>query len=297
MSNFTISNLFDVSGKVVVVTGGGSGLGKSITQGFSTNGAKVYITGRRLDVLEKTAKEFNEAGGNVIPVQSDVGTKDGCKALVESISQKESHIDVLVNNAGVSRQIDYPAWDHNDADQVQKALWDGVDDEHFTFTNSVNVNGVYFTTVGFVPLLRKSEDPSVIIISSLAGLANQRAMGSLTYAISKAASLHTSKLLAGRFHPMRIRVNCILPGIFPTEMTTTDNTSNEASMNKFAVKAAKRCTAGRAGRPEEIVGPCLMLSSKAGGYMNGGHLIVEGGRLMGCSINDGLRMPEDTYVN
>ncbi|RMJ07801.1 hypothetical protein CDV36_012604 [Fusarium kuroshium] len=306
MSNFSISNLFGVSGKVVVVTGGGSGLGKAITQGFSTNGAKVYITGRRFDVLEKTAKEFNEAGGNVIPIQSDVGTKDGCKALVDSISQKESHIDVLVNNAGVSRQIDFPAWDHNDADQVQKALWDGVDDEHFTFTNSVNVNGVYFTTVGFVPLLRKSEDPSVIIISSLAGLANQRAMGSLTYAISKAASLHMSKLLAGRFHPMKIRVNCILPGIFPTEMTTTDNTSNESSMNKFAVKAAKRCTAarkevdsksGRAGRPEEIVGPCLMLSSKAGGYMNGGHLIVEGGRLMGCSINDGLRMPEDTYVN
>ncbi|KAL2677326.1 hypothetical protein Neosp_011095 [[Neocosmospora] mangrovei] len=276
MSNFTISNLFNVSGKVVVVTGGGSGLGKAITQGFSTNGAKVYITGRRLDVLEKTAKELNEAGGNVIPVQSDVGTKDGCKALVESISQKESHIDVLVNNAGVSRQIDYPAWDHNDADQVQKALWDGVDDTTRLRQNSytdlsppVNVNGVYFTTVGFVPLLRKSEDPSVIIISSLAGLANQR---------------------------MRIRVNCILPGIFPTEMTTTDNTSNEGSMNKFAVKAAKRCTAGRAGRPEEIVGPCLMLSSKAGGYMNGGHLIVEGGRLMGCSINDGLRMPEDTYV-
>ncbi|KAM6512170.1 hypothetical protein FSOLCH5_009889 [Fusarium solani] len=67
MFNFTISNLFDVSGKVVVVTGGGSGLGKAITQGFSTNGARIYITGRRLDVLEKTAKELNEAGGNVIP--------------------------------------------------------------------------------------------------------------------------------------------------------------------------------------------------------------------------------------
>ncbi len=113
---------------------------------------------------------------------------------------------------------------------------------------------------------------------------------------------------------MRIRVNCILPGIFPTEMTTTNNTSNENDMNKYAVKASKRSTAGklttsaidgcciflrtfrtcsfrfrsakltsqsgRAGRPEEIIGPCLMLSSKAGAYMNGGYLMVDGGRFM-----------------
>ncbi|GFZ46770.1 hypothetical protein JCM24511_03990 [Saitozyma sp. JCM 24511] len=298
--SFQLADVFGVQGKVVVVTGGGSGLGKAIAEGFSSNGAKVFITGRRADVLDKAAKELNETatlGGEVIAIQGDVATKDGCAKLVKDIGAKVDHIDVLVNNAGVSRQIDYPSWDHNDADAVEKALWEGVDDEHFTFTNSVNVNGVYFTTVGFVPLLRKAEDPSVIVISSLAGLANQRAMGSMTYALSKAASLHLAKLLAGRFHPMKIRVNCILPGIFPTEMTTTNNTSDEGSMNKFAVKAAKRSTAGRAGRPEEIIGPCLMLSSKAGGYMNGGFLTLDGGRLMGASINDGLRMPEDTYNN
>ncbi|GAD97193.1 hypothetical protein ANI_1_1164034 [Paecilomyces variotii No. 5] len=284
---------------VVVITGGGSGLGKAIAEGFSSNGAKVYITGRRSEVLQKTAEELNAKAtldGEVIPVQGDVATKDGCAGLVREISGREQRIDVLVNNAGLPGKVDYPAWNPNDADAVERALWESVNDDSFISTNNVNISGVYFTTVGFLPLLRKSQDPSVIVIASLAGIINQRAMGTITYAVSKAAALHLSKLLAGRFHPMKIRVNCILPGIFPSEMTTTDSTSNEMSLNHFAVSAAKRCTAGRAGYPEEIVGPCLMLSSKAGGYMNGGYLLVDGGRAMGASINDGLRMPEDSYV-
>ncbi|KAM0748628.1 NAD(P)-binding protein [Meredithblackwellia eburnea MCA 4105] len=271
---------------------------KAIAAGFSANGAKVYITGRREDVLKVTAEQLNAQatlGGSVIPVQGDVSTKAGCEALVKAISTKEQHIDVLVNNAGVSRQIDFPSWDHNDPDAVQAALWQGMEDDHFTFTNSVNVNGVYFTSAGFVPLLRKSESPSIIVISSLAGLTNQRAMGSITYALSKAASLHLSKILAGRLSPMKIRVNCVLPGIFPSEMTASDGTVG--TLNKFAVKAAARSPSGRAGKIEDIVGPCLFLSSKAGNYVNGEYICSDGGRAMGCSINDGLRMPEDTYVN
>ncbi|OJJ38301.1 hypothetical protein ASPWEDRAFT_734540 [Aspergillus wentii DTO 134E9] len=294
-----LSNLFNVQGKVIVITGGGSGLGKAIAEGFASNGAKVYITGRRADVLEKTAAELNERcsiGGEVISIQGDVGSKDGCARLVGVIGEREGHIDVLVNNAGLPGKIDYPGWNPDDADAVEKGLWESVDDDSFTSTNNVNISGIYFTTAGFVPLLRKSSDPSVIVISSLAGLVNQRAMGTITYAVSK-VSLHLAKLLAGRFHPMKIRVNCILPGIFPSEMTAIDSTSNTDTLNGFAVRAARRCTAGRAGSPEEIVGPCLMLSSKAGGYMNGGYLLIDGGRAMGASINDGLRMEEDTYVN
>ncbi|VUC30171.1 unnamed protein product [Clonostachys rosea] len=293
-----IENLFSVKDKVVVITGGGSGLGKALAEGFSGNGAKVYITGRRAEVLERTAQELNERatlGGQVIPIPGDVGTKEGCANLIKQISGREQYIDVLINNAGLPGSISYPAWDPNDADAVEKGLWESLNDDNFTSTNSVNISGVYFTTVGFIPLLRKAQDPSVIVVASLAAIMNQRAMGTLTYATSKAASLHLSKLLAGRLHPMKIRVNCILPGIFPSEMTTTDKSSSQSTLNHFATAAAKRCTAGRAGNPEEIVGPCLMLSSKAGGYMNGGYLMVDGGRAMGGSINDGIRMPEDTY--
>jgi NAD(P)-dependent dehydrogenase (short-subunit alcohol dehydrogenase family) len=95
---------------------------------------------------------------------------------------------------------------------------------------------------------------------------------------------------------MKIRVNTICPGIFPSEMTGTTAGKHEYNINHQASKAAMRCTSGRPGRPEEMVGPVLLLSSPGGGYMNCALLTVDGGRLMGVSINDGIRMPDDTYT-
>ncbi|GAT20770.1 short-chain dehydrogenase [Aspergillus luchuensis] len=258
----------------------------AIAEGFSTNGAKVYITGRRVEVLEKAAEELRgraTLGGQVIPIKGDVSTKDGCAQLVEQIKQKENHVDVLISNAGLPGKTDYPPWNPNDPDAVEKGLWESVDD------------GVYFTTVGFLPLLRKSSDPSVIVIASLAGVANQRTVGTVTYGASKAAVL-IPNTLPNNDISMKVRVNCICPGIFPSEMTFADTTGNAENLNPVSEGAAKRAPAGRPGYPEEIVGPCLMLSSKAGGYMTGGYLLVDGGRAMSASINDGIHMPEDTYV-
>ncbi|KAL7625232.1 hypothetical protein AAE478_004447 [Parahypoxylon ruwenzoriense] len=249
--SFKIEELFSVKSKVVVVTGGGSGLGKAIAEGFAVNGAKVYITGRRQEVLDTAAKQI---GGDIHTVQGDVQTKAGCQKIVEAVTAKESHAENLLIN--------------------------GVEEEDFDRSNQINVNGVYFLTVNFIPLLRKSADPNVCVIASLAGIANQRSMGSLTYGVSKAATVHLAKLLAGRLHP--------------TGITTG---KHEYSINHQAIKAAKRCTAGRPGRPEEIVGPVLMLSSPGGAYMNYALLTVDGGRLMGVSINDGIRMPDDTYTD
>ncbi|GAM38008.1 short-chain dehydrogenase [Talaromyces pinophilus] len=231
--SFKIEDLFSVKGKVVVVTGGGSGLGKAIAEGFAVNGAKVYISGRRKETLETAAKQI---GGDI-------------------------HM------------------------------------EDFDRSNQINVNGVYFLTVNFIPLLRKSKDPNVCVIASLAGLGNVRSMGSLSYGVSKAAVIHLSKLLAGRFHPMNIRVNTICPGIFPSEMTGVTAGKHEYNINHQAEKAALRSTAGRPGRPEEMIGPVLLLSSPGGGYMNCALLTVDGGRLMGVSINDGIRMPDHLYTD
>ncbi|CAK38216.1 uncharacterized protein An03g02500 [Aspergillus niger] len=282
-----LSNLFGVKDKPIA----------AIAEGFSTNGAKVYITGRRVEVLEKAAEELRgraALGGQVIPlvvlpirvilrltshhyrIKGDVSTKDGCAQLFEQIKQREDHVDVLICNAGLQGTTDYPPWDPTDRricpDSTEKGLWESVDNDSFTSTNDgmrcslyifVNISGVYFTAVGFLPLLRKSSDPSVVVIASLAGIVIQRLL-----------------LLAGRFAPMKVRVNCICPGIFPSEMTFADTTNNTDNLNPFAESAAKRAPAGRPGYPEEIVGPCLMLSSKAGGYMNGGYLLVDGGRAM-----------------
>ncbi|RSH95506.1 hypothetical protein EHS25_000598 [Saitozyma podzolica] len=293
--SFSIQDLFSVKGKVVVVTGGGSGLGKAIAEGFAVNGAKVYIVGRRLEALEKAAKEI---GGDIHVVQGDVQTREGCLEIVNAVKANEDHIDTLINCAGVNSPWRVVAKDHNDPDQVENMLVNGIIEEDFNSSNQINVNGVYFLTVNFVPLLRKSADPNVCVIASLAALANIRSMGSITYGVSKAAVVHLAKLLAGRLHPMKIRVNTICPGIFPSEMTgTTTAGKHEYSINHQAEKAALRCTAGRPGRPEEMVAPVLLLSSPGGAYMNHALLTVDGGRLMGASINDGIRLPDSTYTD
>ncbi|EEA21501.1 short-chain dehydrogenase, putative [Talaromyces marneffei ATCC 18224] len=282
--SFKIEDLFSVKGKVVVVTGGGSGLGKAIAEGFAVNGAKVYISGRRKDTLETAARQI---GGDIHIIQGDVQTAEGCKAIVESISAKESHVSAFQNSTASSSHTDgKSACAHSKHDT-----------QSLTNRYSVNVNGVYFLTVNFIPLLRKSKDPNVCVIASLAGLGNIRSMGSLTYGVSKAAVVHLSKLLAGRFHPMKIRVNTICPGIFPSEMTGVTAGKHEYNINHQAEKAALRSTVGRPGRPEEMVGPVLLLSSPGGGYMNCALLTVDGGRLMGVSINDGIRMPDHLYTD
>ncbi|KGB79122.2 hypothetical protein CNBG_4960 [Cryptococcus deuterogattii R265] len=290
-----LQDIFDVKGRVVLVTGGGTGLGKAITSGFVQNGAKVYITGRRQQVLEEAAKEI---GGDIIPIRGDVGTKEGCKAIADALSAKETKLDILINCAGVMRAYKTAIKNHDNPDEVEKLLWDGHDDDDFNYSNSININGPYFMTCALIPLLRKSDLRSVVIIASIAGLANQRAMGSVSYGVSKAAAIHLGKLLAGRLHPLKIRVNTICPGIFPSEMTGKNDAGQglEYDIGEGPSKAAKRSTVGRPGLPEEIVGPVLLLSSKAGGYFDGAMLTVDGGRLMGAGIHDGLRLPEDTYI-
>lgn len=280
---FKIEDVFSVKGKVVVITGGGSGIGKALTSGFAVNGAKVYITGRRLEVLQKAAEEINaqssSAGGSVHVIQGDVSTKEGVNKIAEQIKEKEQVVDSLINCAGVIKPWKEPIKDHNNVDDVLKAIA-AVDDEDFRYQQDINVNGVYFMTVALVPLLLKSDNPSVVIIASIAGLANQRAMGSLTYGVSKAGTIHLGTLLAGRLHPLKIRVNTICPGIFPSEMTGTTSGSYSYDLPDGPAKAALRSTMRRPGKPEEIVGPVLMLCSKGGMYTNNAHLTVDGGRLM-----------------
>ncbi|TLD33427.1 hypothetical protein PspLS_00174 [Pyricularia sp. CBS 133598] len=269
-----VNDLFSVEGKIVVVTGGGTGLGRLIAEGFAVNGARVYIVGRRLEVLEAAASGIQ--GGHVRVIQGDVGTKAGCQKIADAIGETVDHIDTLVNCAGVMRP------------------WKTQPNDH----NNLNVNGVYFMTAFCVPLLRKAADPNVVIISSISGLSIQRVLGLPTYSISKAAVIQTGKLLAGRLHPMKIRVNTICPGVFPSEMTgqSSGKDTHGWGLGEVAAKASMRSTAGRPGRPEEIVGPVIMLSSAAGGFTNCALLTVDGGRLMSASIHDGLKLSDETYA-
>ncbi|WVQ78695.1 hypothetical protein IAT38_000782 [Cryptococcus sp. DSM 104549] len=293
MASFLIQDMFSVANKVVVVTGGGTGIGKSITKAFVANGAKVYITGRRLEVLESTAKEL---GDRVIPVQGDLSTKEGAKKIAEEISKTERIVDTLINSAGVAVPFKNPIKDHGDRDSVLQMLAE-VEDDDFDFTNKVNINGVYFITTFLAPLLCKSDDANVVVIASVAGLAIQRANGSLTYGVSKAGAIQVSRQLAGRLHPMGVRVNCICPGIFPSDMTSRLDINGDPVLDEVSSKAAKRSTLGRPGRPIEIAAPILMLSTPGGRYINNALLVVDGGRFLTMQgIYDGIRLPEDTYT-
>ncbi|RSH83407.1 uncharacterized protein EHS24_007091 [Apiotrichum porosum] len=302
-SPFSLENLFGVKGKTVVVTGGGTGIGKGIADAFVTNGAKVFIVGRRKEVVDATAAELSvngaATGGVVIPIQGDVSSKDAVAKVFEAISAQTDVVDVLVNCAGVVRpHRGGTIADVNDINKIQKALWDGHDDEDWQYTSAINTNAVYFMSVAFVPLLLKSEVRSIINIASIAGIMLARALASVSYGTTKAGTIHMTKLLAGRFSPAKIRVNCICPGIFPSEFTGSlgGATGHAYQVTEGARKAALRSIVGRPGLPEEVGGPCVLLGSNAGGFMNGAVLVVDGGRCLVAGINDGIKMPDDQYM-
>ncbi|RSH89689.1 hypothetical protein EHS25_002240 [Saitozyma podzolica] len=308
-----VENLFSVAGTTVLVTGGGSGIGKTLTKAFAINGARVIIVGRRQHVLDATAREI---GGDIICVKGDVSTKDGAEDVIQQVKKAVTVLDTVINCAGISIPFKRPSDNLDDPDTAADLL-SQVDDADWTETHKVNVNGMgaqfkacvqpltpadpsgpYFMTVSAIPLLRKSDNPNVVIISSVAGLVNQRANGSFTYGVSKAGAVHLSSMLAGRLHPLKIRVNCICPGIFPSEMTATTGADGAVALGRMGTKAVMRSTLGRPGKPEEIAAPILLLASKGGMYMNDTCINVDGGRwLVMKGIYDGLRLPDESYIN
>ncbi|GFZ44921.1 hypothetical protein JCM24511_02647 [Saitozyma sp. JCM 24511] len=234
-----VENMFSVAGTNVLVTGGGSGIGKNT---------------------------------DVRSVQGDVSTKNGAEEVIRKVKEAVPALDTVINCAGISIPFKRPS--------------DNLDDRP------------YFMTVSAIPLLRKSDNPNVVVISSVAGLANQRANGSFTYGVSKAGAVHLSSMLAGRLHPLKIRVNCICPGIFPSEMTATTGADGAVALGRMGTKAVMRSTLGRPGKPEEIAAPILLLASKGGMYMNDTCINVDGGRwLVMKGIYDGLRLPDESYIN
>ena len=258
-----MKNLFSIEGKVALITGGSRGIGEMIAAGFLANGAKVYISSRKAEVCDATAKRLQEEyGGECISVPADLSNLDGINALANQISQ-DDNLDILVNNAGAS-------WGEP-IDEYSEQGWDKVMD--------TNVKGVFFLTQKLLPLLRKSgdaEDPSrVINIGSIDGI-KTGLFDAFSYGPSKAALHHLTRVLAASLVKENIIVNAIAPGPFPTWMLSTGvGGGGDVDIDWSSIGDTN--PRGRVGTPEDIAGLAIFLSSRAGAYTVGQTITCDGG--------------------
>ncbi|MDX1657200.1 MAG: SDR family oxidoreductase [Nitriliruptorales bacterium] len=251
-----IDALFDVSGKVAVVTGGYRGIGRMITEGLLKAGVRCYITGRKADQLEEAAEELSEFG-EVVAIPGDLSDEAGCKEFAAAVAEQEDEVHILVNNAGA-------AWGES-IDEYSESGFDKV--------LAVNVKGVFMMTKSLLPQLRAAgthDDPArVINIGSIDGL-SVPALESYAYSASKAGVHHMGRHIASRLAEDHITVNAIAPGLFESNMTAF-------MFDDLSENAEEIFPLQRTGRPDDMAGAVLFLASRAGSYVTGAVIPVDGG--------------------
>ncbi|MEJ6011087.1 SDR family oxidoreductase [Novosphingobium aquae] len=249
-----ISDLFSVKGRLALVTGGSAGIGRMIASGLAAAGARVYICARN---AEKVAAAAAEMDGDVVGIAGDVSTIEGIAQLVEQVSLLEPALHILVNNAGTLS--DAPI------DSFSEEQWDSVLD--------LNLKAPFFLIQKLLPLLRaggSTERPASVINIGSVGALKVGPREVYSYQASKGAVHWLTRSLAKKLAAESITVNAIAPGFFESDMTViTDD-----AMRKMVESAVPR---GRTGTPEDVAGAAIYLASRAGAYVTGSILAVEGG--------------------
>lgn len=262
-----IEQLFSVKGKVALVTGGSRGIGKMIAQGLVAAGAKVYISARKADACDATAAELGE---NCISLPCDISTVEGCKMLAGQIAEREERLDILVNNAGAAWGAEF--------EDFPEIGWDKVMD--------LNVKSPFFLTQALYGLLKASASADipakVINIASVDGM-RINPWETYSYQASKAALIQLTRRMAARLVDDDIYVTGIGPGAFPSDM-------NKAARDAEAL-VAKAIPNKRIGNAEDIAGAVLFLASRAGDYVIGTTIPVDGG-IVNAQIPSGGTDPE-----
>jgi 2-deoxy-D-gluconate 3-dehydrogenase len=265
MTMLSIEDLFSVAGKTVLVTGGSRGLGEMIAAGFLANGAKVYISSRKADVCAATAARLSEiSGGTCVCIPADLATSDGIASLATAITDREDHLDVLVNNAGASWGAPLKEFPEHG--------WDKVMD--------TNVKGIFFLTQRLLPLLEaaaSAESPArVINIGSIDGIRTP-VFDTFSYGPSKAAVHALTRQLGAALARRNILVNAVAPGPFPTWMLSTGvgGRGNVETTDWNPIMESN--PRGRIGTPADIAGTVLFLASRAGEFIVGQTIVCDGG--------------------
>jgi NAD(P)-dependent dehydrogenase (short-subunit alcohol dehydrogenase family) len=250
-------SMFDLSGRVALVTGGSKGLGKAMARGFAEAGAKLVISSRHETELKSAAAEIAEGtGAEVVHFVADMTRRDDVRKLADSALGAMGRVDILVNNAGsnIPQAID----------QITDSAWDQIVE--------LNLTSCMAMTRALVPQMKQRRWGRVIHISSIMGLASKDARNA--YSATKSGLIGLARASALDLGAYNITVNCIAPGPFLTDLPG----SLLSSEQKKAL--ADRTALGRWGEPRELAGPALLLASEAGSYITGAVLVVDGGSIV-----------------
>jgi NAD(P)-dependent dehydrogenase (short-subunit alcohol dehydrogenase family) len=251
-----VSDLFAIAGKTALVTGGSRGIGLMIARGFVEAGATVYVSSRKAEVCDEVAAELSKVG-TCVSLPADLATEEACIALADEIRAREPKLHILVNNAGAT-------WGAPLAEFPGDA-WDKVID--------LNLKSPFFLTRELLPELEAAataDDPArVINIGSIDGI-QVPIMDTFSYSASKAAIHQLTRHLAKQLGPRHITVNAIAPGPFESKMMAW-------TLDNFRDQIESSTALGRIGRPDDMAGTAIFLSSRAGAYLTGAVIPVDGG--------------------
>ena len=257
-----MSSLFDLTGKVAIVTGSSRGIGRAIAEAMAEQGATVVISSRKQDACEAVANDIKEAGGRAIAVAASISDKGALQNLVEETRAQLGKIDILVCNAASNPYFGPMA---------------GITDEQFRKIMDNNVLANHWLTSMVAPEMLERGEGSIIIVSSVGGLTSSTVIGA--YNISKAADLQLVRNLAAEFGPKGVRVNAIAPGLVRTDFARALWENSEILKRVTSVAALKRI-----GEPRELAGAAVFLASDAASFVTGQTLVVDGGSTFGAGL-------------
>lgn len=252
-------SLFDLTGKTAIVTGSTKGIGRSIAEALARSGANVVVSSRKADKCEEVAASIKAEGLEASAIPCHIGKREDVENLVAETRSRYGKIDVLVCNAAVNPYY---------------GPLSGLTDDAFTKVIDSNVRSNLWLCNLVIPEMAERRDGSVIIVSSIGGLRGSQHLG--IYAISKAADFQLARNLAVEWGPKNVRVNCIAPGLVRTDFARALWENPET-----LARAESTTPLRRIGEPDDIAGAAVLLASRAGNWMTGQVIVVDGGVTIG----------------
>jgi len=248
--------MFNLKGRVAVITGASSGLGKQMAESFAKQGADLVLLARRVERLEESKKELEKLGVKVLPIKCDVTNTEDIQNAAKLAREKFGKVDILVNNAGASRD---------------KGVLD-MNDEEWDFTINTDLTSVFKVTRAFANIMVKNNYGRIINIASMYGLVGNSAMGTVAYHSSKGGVVNFTRAVAAELAKYNITCNAICPGYFETELTKAVLDTSE-----FTEYMKRTVPLGRYGRVGELNAGAIFLASDEASYVTGTILTIDGG--------------------